>query len=69
MQGKPINHADELDHPTEEDPLEAEIRRLSRHVEALEQAVKHQHPETELPEAPACRDSVSIPWKKSAASA
>ena len=50
MQGQPINHADELDHPTVEDPLESEIRRLARHVEKLEEAIKHQHPEMELPE-------------------
>ena len=50
MQGQPINHADELDHPTVEDPLESEIRRLARHVEALEEAIKHQHPDMHLPE-------------------
>lgn len=51
MEGKPINHADELDHPTVEDPLEIEMRRLMQRVASLEEAMKTQDPDFHEPEA------------------
>ena len=53
IEGKPVNHADELDHPTVEDPLEIEMRRLMHRVAALEEAVKAQDSDFHGPEATA----------------